>query len=251
VLTLEAELATRVAAATATTYWLITLTPTPSPESQQAIRYIVEHYGVSADDLTVVNEHTREYPLLGRTCRAFALFDGQHWFDLMIDLKDQTVIENIEAVEQAEERAAKDKYGKLDTALYERLQTMDGNDVVMVTIGLVAGWGMDVGKMQELAFATVAAKYPEARAAMEQTGNPMDLADPTLAATMDREYQASINWFEDQRKQELTKARQALAEQLKAQGIIAVSKEGTWARDIRFVLKVDGQVVKEHTHFSP
>lgn len=33
--------------------------------------------------------------------------------------------------------------------------------------------------------------------------------------------------------------------------IIAVSKEGEWAQDIRFVLKVDGQVVKERTYFIP
>jgi hypothetical protein len=32
---------------------------------------------------------------------------------------------------------------------------------------------------------------------------------------------------------------------------IAVSKEGAWKQDIRFVLEVDGQVMKERTHFIP
>ncbi|HLF27780.1 MAG TPA: hypothetical protein VJG32_15710 [Anaerolineae bacterium] len=33
--------------------------------------------------------------------------------------------------------------------------------------------------------------------------------------------------------------------------IISVAKEGEWARDMRFALEVDGQVVKERTHFVP
>ncbi|HLF27781.1 MAG TPA: protease complex subunit PrcB family protein [Anaerolineae bacterium] len=33
--------------------------------------------------------------------------------------------------------------------------------------------------------------------------------------------------------------------------IIAVTKEGEWAREMRFVLEVDGQAVKERTHFVP
>ncbi|HLF27776.1 MAG TPA: hypothetical protein VJG32_15690 [Anaerolineae bacterium] len=33
--------------------------------------------------------------------------------------------------------------------------------------------------------------------------------------------------------------------------IISVAKEGEWAREMRFVLEVDGQAVKERTHFVP
>ncbi|HLF27777.1 MAG TPA: protease complex subunit PrcB family protein [Anaerolineae bacterium] len=33
--------------------------------------------------------------------------------------------------------------------------------------------------------------------------------------------------------------------------IIAVAKEGEWAREMRFALEVDGQVAKERTHFVP
>ncbi|HLF27779.1 MAG TPA: hypothetical protein VJG32_15705 [Anaerolineae bacterium] len=33
--------------------------------------------------------------------------------------------------------------------------------------------------------------------------------------------------------------------------IIAVAKEGKWAREMRFVLEVDGQAVKERTRFVP
>src|SRR3972149_7694412 len=98
-------------------------TPSPSAEAQIALNYIGEKYGIPVAQLIIVNEHRREYAELGRSLRAFTLVasQGEHFFELMVDLKDHSVVEDVAAIEQLEADAARRKYGKLEPVLYERL----------------------------------------------------------------------------------------------------------------------------------
>jgi len=199
-----------------------TATPLPSLESEIARNYVVNTYGVPLENLLVVNEHTRNYPLTGRTFRLFTLLDtrpGGVFYDLLIDVDTGEATEDVTSIEAAEERARVEKYGKLDSVLYEQLQAMQDEEVVTVTIQLVGGLDLGAAEIQSVAFATLAAQYPEAQTALEQGGKPMDVNDPELAERIDQEYGELVNTLLEQRMEPLTEARRQLAEELRALGI--------------------------------
>ena len=82
-------------------------TPLPSTEAQLALDYVAKQYGIPVEQLAILNEHNREYAELGRAFRAFTLLDlaNDRFFNLLVDLKDHTVVENVSAIQQAEEDA--------------------------------------------------------------------------------------------------------------------------------------------------
>jgi hypothetical protein len=203
--------------------------PPPSAEAQVALRYVSERYGIPKEQLDVVNEHRLEYAELGRAFRAFSLFDpiGRRYFQLLVDLKDHTVVEDIVAIDQAEAGAARKKYGKLEPSLYERFQTIQDNDVVAVTIRMVGGSRLGTGDIAPTVIATIAAKYPEARAAVERSGKPMDVGDPTLAARIEKDYRDVMDALVAQQEQPLIEARKRMAAELKGQGIIIRADGGS------------------------
>lgn len=167
-----------------------TPTPTLSPEAEIALRYVAEQYGIPEERWVIVNEHRREYPELGRVFRAFTLFDptSKMSVDLMVDLQDHTVVEDVAAIEQAEADARRAKYGKLDPALYERLQAVADDELVEVAIW-VAG---RQHRTQRERFAELAAMFPEARAAMERSGKPFDVEDPEVRSRIWQAYEQML-----------------------------------------------------------
>lgn len=114
-----------------------TPTPLPSAEAQIALRYISEQYDIPVEELIIANEHDRQYAELGRAFRAFVVMEPQgkrRFFDLLVNLEDHTVVEDIAAVEQAEQDARRQKYGKLEPALYDRLQKAAEDELIEVSI---------------------------------------------------------------------------------------------------------------------
>jgi hypothetical protein len=196
-------------------------TPSPSTEAQIALRYVAERYGIPIEQLVVVNEHQREYAELGRAFRAFSLLDlaGDRFFNLLVDLEDHTVVEDVAAVQRAEDEAQREKYGKLDPALYERLRTMEDDETIRVTIWVAAGPGQSLDERELAAMATLAAKYPEVQAALERGGKPMDVDDPELAERVYAEYVELVEADLDQRGA-------ALVETLKARGFAVKTAKG-------------------------
>jgi hypothetical protein len=158
-------------------------TPIPSTEAQVALRYIAERYGVPVEQLAIVNEHRREYVELGRAFQAFTLLDlvNDRFFNLLVDLEGHAVVEDVAAIQRAEEDAYRQKYGKLDPALYERLQQAADDEPIEVAIWIA---GRPRRSQQEL-FAELAAMFPEAQAAMERSGKPFDVQDPEVRAKIE------------------------------------------------------------------
>jgi hypothetical protein len=102
----------------------------------------------------------------------------------MVDLADGSIIDRIEDIEQAAQQAQQARYGKLEPALFDRLQTMKPNDEVKIAIW-VAG---KPRRSREELYAALAAKYPEAKAALERSGKPFDVGDPQLGNALEAEY---------------------------------------------------------------
>ena len=196
--------------------------PVPSEAAQQALAYIVQREGIPVEALVIVADHPTEYPASGREFQVVTLLDtrpeGQPW-KLLVDLTNGRMEEDISTLLVAEARAHQARYGKLQPSLYERLQTLKSNEAVPVAVWMAAGPGQTLAEQQEAAFATLAAKYPEAKAALERSGKPMDVDDPELAQRIEAEYVALLN-------AETRVRTQPLVTELERSGFTVIAYEG-------------------------
>ena len=159
------------------------LSPTPpsgpSNEALQALAYVAERYGLAPENLSVANEHRRDYPLLGRSFRAVSIYDrgGSGFYRLLVDLASGESEEDVTKIERAAALAYHRRYGRLHPRLYERLQQMGDEEELPVAI-----WsGMPPGRSQAQLYAALAARFPEAAEALARSGIPFDVGDPALA----------------------------------------------------------------------
>jgi len=161
--------------------------PGPSKAAQKALAYIAQRRGISPQELVVVTDHPTVYPNLGRKFQVVTILDTRpegRFYNLLVDLDDGRIEEDLATIREAEERAYLDRYGRLEPALYKRLQEIDDGEVLPVAIW-VAG---EPQRSQEELFAAVAAQFPEAKAALSHSGKPWDVEDPELAARIKAEY---------------------------------------------------------------
>lgn len=153
-----------------------------SIETQKALVYLAQREKIAPENLIIVNEFRREALLLGRTFQAVTVLDTEsgRFFQVLVDL-DSGQVEDRTAIEKAEAQRQRAKYGKLQPAIYEWLETMRESETVTVTIWVAAPPGKSLADQQAAAFATLAARYPRAQEAMTRSGKLMDVNDPVLA----------------------------------------------------------------------
>ena len=86
----------------------------------------------------MVHEFQRDAPLLSRNFQSITLINQNNgqFFTLLVDLQSGKV-EDPANIAKAEARDLRVKYGKLQPALYDRLQTMQETDVVPVSGNMV------------------------------------------------------------------------------------------------------------------
>lgn len=142
--------------------------PTVMPELSRfgriALHYLAEQREVASETLLIEQEHPRSYPLLGREFMAFTILDtndGQA-FVLLVDTATDEVVDDLATMEQANGEAHFARYGKLDPALYERLQTVDETTQLPVALWVVS----DYGDIEEKLHSELAGKYPEVAEAL-------------------------------------------------------------------------------------
>lgn len=192
----------------------------PSTEAQHAIAYLAQREGIPPENLIVVNEFERQAALLQRSFTGLTLLDSgsNRFFELLVDRNTGQVEEraSIEAIENSAHTA---KYGKLEPALYDRLQGMQDTETVTVQVWMLAMPGQRLDELEATARDTLAATYPEARAAVESGGQPSDVQSPALAEQIAQEYTAIVETAMTQRVQPLVAA-------LAAQGITVQAPAG-------------------------
>ncbi len=161
--------------------------PEPSEAAQKALAYIARRESIQPQDLVIITDHPTAYPNLGRKFQVITVLDtrpGGRFYDLMVDLGDGRIEEDLATIREAEEKVYIDRYGKLEPALYRRLREVDDSQVIPVAIW-VAG---EPQRSQEEIFVAVAARFPEAQAALSRFGKPWDVKDPELAERIKAEY---------------------------------------------------------------
>jgi hypothetical protein len=103
----------------------------------------------------------------------------------------------MKAVEDAETRAHRARYGKLEPALHTRLQQASDEDLVDVAIWIAGKPPRD----QRERYLALTSRFPQAGEALEHYGTPFHQADPALSAAIQQAYedmlredvQASLN----------------------------------------------------------
>ncbi|MCL7453988.1 MAG: hypothetical protein M8467_13175 [Anaerolineae bacterium] len=181
---------------------------TPAPlstaETQIALDYIAARESVPVEHLLVVNQHRREYDVLGKTFWYVKALDRKSrlFYTALVDLTDQAPAE-LQDVEQTNERALETRYGKLEAQLYEVLQTKGPDDELTV-----AAWFTPVDS--EAILAQLRAKYPQVS---------LELPERPWVAVQDRSLSAKVEADYFQLLQEAHLAKQEdLARSLQAQG---------------------------------
>ncbi len=203
--------------------------PTPVPSepafseaAQKGLAYISERENIPVEALTIAADHLTEYPASGRKFQVVTLMDTRpegQVYKLLVDLTSGRIEEDVSALLAMEVQAHQARYGKLEPALYERLQTLKDDDTVPVAVWMAAQPGQTLADQQEAAFAALAAKYPEAKAALARSGKPMDVDNPELAQRIEAEY---VNLLTTETKVRI----QPLARELEHQGISIITYEG-------------------------
>ena len=160
--------------------------PTISSETQRALEHIASTRGIPLEQLEVGNQHQRDYPSLGKSYWAVVAIDLRTADSIyvLVDLSDGSIIDDPSTIEQAERQARFDRYGKLEPALFDLLQTIGPEVTLQVGIWIIG----TPEHTQEQLFEMLADQYPEARVALDQTGSPFDVGDLNLIDELSQTY---------------------------------------------------------------
>jgi hypothetical protein len=164
--------------------------PAPSDFAFKAASELALKLGISSTNLIIVTDHPVRYPSLAQEFQAVTLLDARpegRFYDFLID-RQTGQVHDAALIRTAEGQANQAKYGKLQPALYERLQTMKDDETVAVLIWAAATPDQSLSERESAARDLLAAKYPQVREAVERGGKPMDVDDPTLARQIESEY---------------------------------------------------------------
>lgn len=107
-----------------------------SPSGQKALRFIANREGIARGHLQVIDEFRRDAPLLERELQAVTVANTRATGQIYKVLVDRQTgqVEDQEAIDQAQRSVHAAKYGKLAPDLYDRLQQLQRDDAVTVTI---------------------------------------------------------------------------------------------------------------------
>ena len=110
-----------------------------SPNERRALRYLQETYGLNPANLVIVHQELQPFPLTGRVLWRAKILDpaGGSTYGVAIDEGGQIVDPHL--FEQAEREAYRARYGKLEPALHDLLQTKGDDERVKVGIWLADG----------------------------------------------------------------------------------------------------------------
>lgn len=166
-------------------------TPTPPVSSygQIALAFVAEKYAVPIEHLLIEYELETPYPLSGRTFHYFKIANTRdaQWttYSLSVETTTGAIEEDLAVLEEAERRAHVTKYGKMEPALWERLQQVTDDTVLPVAIWVA---GQPTRTEAEL-WAILAAEFPEAGKAMAAGAKPVEVEDPDLALRIQQRYE--------------------------------------------------------------
>lgn len=164
-----------------------TAIPTIAPELFNTARnYIAQQHNLPSDMLEVAAPYYATFPNLGRNYVNLAVVDrrgGGRTYRILIDPVTLEIGSDVGAIKRADEEAYIARYGKMDSALYRRLQVAEPDEEIAIAI-----WVNGSGGGQHTLFEQVAAQFPAAQAAFAQGKLPWDVDDTILTEQIRAQY---------------------------------------------------------------
>jgi len=105
-------------------------------KSEKALDYISQKHGVPKEKLMITNEKEANFPLTNQKIWSVNILNSQTKEFYYIDLDEAGNIADIKAAKALERIYYKEKYGKKEIELHEKLQKMNPDDMVEVGIWL-------------------------------------------------------------------------------------------------------------------
>ena len=173
---------------------LPTPSPTPlSPEAEIALRYIAEREGIAVEQLEVAGEEPITFRFLAKHYTYVTLLHLQketsQLYSILVDPITKAIEPDYNAIKALERAAHFDRYGKLEPALYDRLQKLTDEEEVLVAIWLAHSAAERTG---DEIYAAVIARYPAAGKALAESGVLWDVDDPQLSVAIQVEFERLI-----------------------------------------------------------
>jgi hypothetical protein len=194
--------------------------PTPQPlsdEAKIALDYISTQHILPVEEMQIVNEHTRTYPLIGRTFKAFTIWTQDPGkfqdFDLLVEVESGVVEPNVDAIAAQEQVAYQARYGRLTPELYARLQQASDDELLPIAVWLAPD---PAARTQEEIFAALAGQFPGAAESLVESGVPWTVEDAATAATIRQSYFAMLS-------EDALRSMQPLVEQIASFGVKATT----------------------------
>ncbi|MFZ3382320.1 MAG: S8 family serine peptidase [Candidatus Methanoperedens sp.] len=105
-------------------------------KSEKALEYISQKHVIPKERLTITNEKEANFPLINQTMWSVNILDPQTKEFYYVDIDEAGNIADIKAVKAQEYSKYREKYGKKEIELHEKLQKMNPDDTVEVGIWL-------------------------------------------------------------------------------------------------------------------
>lgn len=163
-----------------------TKTPLPDFPKEVMLAHIAEREKVPPDQLEIISVINISSPVLNQKFWLVKVIDpvSQNSYGTLYDPISGEYFESIFDLERAESQVKYSRWGKLDEALFEHVQSMQPDETVPVAIWIP----FNLGQVEQELYAALAEKYPEAKVSLEEYGNPFDVGELDLGNKLEREY---------------------------------------------------------------
>ena len=165
------------------------ITETKSPKTDFSLiaqEYVSSKYGIPLNQLIITYQNETNYPFSEKKYWGIVFLGKENniAYQVFVDMNDGSVIEDVSLLEEAENEAKFSKYGKLEPALFNRLQTMKLEDEVLVAI-----WTAGTPKRsKEEKILELAASDDNVKKALARSGNPFDIDDKDIKFKVKEKY---------------------------------------------------------------
>lgn len=160
------------------------LFPSPSLQSQTALRYLAKNSGLPTSNFVIMNEYVRKFPLMDRYFKAFVIWDENagETIDLLVDFATGEVIVDIAALEE-DEAALQGDDGKLHPDLFSQMQ--ESKDGTQLLVGIWIEY--DTKTLDNNVLYDLAIRHPEVLDAIYSGAGPFAV-DDALLQQLQQEY---------------------------------------------------------------
>ncbi|NMG83354.1 MAG: S8 family serine peptidase [Methanosarcinales archaeon] len=164
-----------------------------SENAKKALKHIAKTQSISEEQLEIVNEGQATFPLTKEILWAGKLLDKKSGKVYGAYIDENGNIADFKKAKEKEDKTHKDKYGRLEPALYEKLQDMNSDDKIEVGIWLTP---IDSEKIEN----DVLSRHPTVKTIKGRIIPPKDKTENNGISTSEEAKEVRDEIFEEKKK---------------------------------------------------